>query len=256
MRSIVFCSSSPLLKPFGRTFTPLPPIASDNNTTHNATSNTVANPWQAWSGMDTPAWQHHALPGKSATQYAYARLDGRDAIAVSAVSSASLLRQKIHIPAAELGSVKFSWKVPALIAQADMAARETDDSPVRIVLAFEGDRSRFSGKNAMLSELSHTLTGERMPYATLMYVWCNKRQPGSVVINPRTDRIRSMVVESGSKNLRQWLDYQRNIRADFEKAFGEVPGNLISVGIMTDSDNTKTQAAASYGKVFFGEKSP
>jgi hypothetical protein len=75
-----------------------------------------------------------------------------------------------------------------------------------------------------------------------------------VVVNPRTDRIRSVVVESGAKNLRQWLDYQRNINADFEKAFGESLGNLISVGIMTDSDNTKTQAAAAYGKVSFGEK--
>ena len=106
----------------------------------------------------------------------------------------------------------------------------------------------------MLSELAQVMTGEPMPYATLMYVWCNKRQAGSVVINPRTDRIRSVVVESGSKNLRQWLDYQRNIGADFEKAFGESPGNLISVGIMTDSDNTKTHIAAAYGKVFFSGK--
>ena len=73
------------------------------------------------------------------------------------------------------------------------AARDADDAPVRLVLAFEGDRSRFSAKNAMLSELARALTGEEMPYATLMYVWCNKRAPGTVVRNPRTDRIRKLV---------------------------------------------------------------
>ena len=92
---------------------------------------------------------------------------------------------------------------------------------MRIVLAFEGDRSKFSGKNAMLSELARALTGEELPYATLMYVWCNTRKPGSVIVNPRTDRIRKLVVESGAGRLRQWVDYERDIRADYEKAFGE-----------------------------------
>jgi hypothetical protein len=120
---------------------------------------------------------------------------------------------------------------------------------VRIVLAFDGDRSKFSAKNALLSELSQTFTGEAMPYATLMYVWCNQREPGSVVINPRTDRIRKLVMESGSRNLGRWLDYERDIRADFERAFGESPGALLAVGIMTDSDNTASTALAWYGPV-------
>ncbi|MEY4265970.1 MAG: hypothetical protein RIS90_505 [Pseudomonadota bacterium] len=130
-----------------------------------------------------------------------------------------------------------------------MAQRDADDSPVRVVLVFEGDRSKFSMKNAMLSELAQAMTGEPMPYATLMYVWCNTRAPGSVIINPRTDRIRKLVLESGDGRLNQWLDYQRDIAADFEAAFGEPPGALLGVGIMTDSDNTRSKAQAWYGPV-------
>jgi hypothetical protein len=92
-----------------------------------------------------------------------------------------------------------------------------------------------------------TLTGEPMPYATLMYVWCNKREPGALIKGPRTDRVRKLVVQSGSKQLNQWLDYERDIRADFERAFGEAPGALVGIGIMTDSDNTRTTARAWYG---------
>jgi hypothetical protein len=208
-------------------------------------------PWATASShtSEMPQWQHFTLPGKKSTEFTYTRMDGRDAMSVVAISSASMLRQVVRIEPQELDSVRFSWKVPALIKDADMALREADDSPVRIVLAFEGDRSKFSPKNSMLSELSHALTGEAMSYATLMYVWCNQREPGSMVINPRTDRIRKMVVQSGPKQLNQWLDYTRNIREDYERAFGEPPGALVGIGIMTDSDNTHSTTKAWYGPV-------
>jgi hypothetical protein len=216
-----------------------------------ATSGLPATPWTLASSAtaDAPAWQHYKLPGKQPSQFSYVRKDGRHAMAAHSASSASMVRQAVRIEPGELGNVRFSWKVPDLIAQADMALRESDDSPVRIVLAFEGDRGKFSGKNAMLSELARTLTGEELPYATLMYVWCNTRQPGSVIVNPRTDRIRKLVVESGAGRLRQWVDYERNIRADYEKAFGEAPGALVGIGIMTDSDNTRSKTQAWYGPV-------
>ena len=153
------------------------------------------------------------------------------------------------MPPEAIGRLQFSWKVPALIADADMTRRDGDDAPSRVVLAFEGDRSRFSAKEAILSELARTLTGEELPYATLMYVWCNKRPVGSVIAHPRSDRIRSIVVESGPARLGQWLAYDRDIRADFEAAFGEAPGMLAGIGVMTDSDNTASRALAWYGPV-------
>jgi hypothetical protein len=139
--------------------------------------------------------------------------------------------------------------VAQLIESADMGVRERDDSPVRVILVFEGDRSQFSMKNNLLSELSMAMTGEPLPYATLMYVWCNTRLPGSVIVNPRTDRIRKLVLESGASKLSQWLDYERDIPADFVKAFGEAPGALVGVAIMTDTDNTRSQAQAWYGPI-------
>lgn len=192
-------------------------------------------------------WQHYSLPGKQATGFSVVELDGRRVVAASANASASMLRKPLRLDPADLGGLNFSWMVPQLIEQADMGVRQSDDSPVRVVLAFDGDRSTFSMKNAMLSELSLTITGEPLPYATLMYVWCNTRPPGTVIINPRTDRIRKLVVESGANGLSRWLTYDRNIRADFEQAFGEQPGTLIGIGIMTDTDNTQTQTRAWYG---------
>ena len=211
----------------------------------------ASSPWaMASSSVAEPAqWQHQEFPGKRPSEYRYARLDGRDAMMVRATSSASMLRQVVRVEPADLSRLRFSWKVPALIESADLTVRELADSPVRVVLAFEGDRSSFSAKDAMLSELAHALTGEPMPYATLMYVWCNKQEPGSVLMNPRTSRIRKLAMESGPRNLGRWMDYERDIRADFIKAFGEPPGALVAIGIMTDTDNTQSTTQAWYGPV-------
>ena len=175
--------------------------------------------------------------------------EGRVAIAAKAQSSASMLRQVMKVEPEALGRIRFSWKLPDLIQYANMSVREFDDSPVRVVLAFEGDRSKFSGKNAMLSELAHVLAGEPLPYATLMYVWCNDCKPEEIILNPHTDRIRKLPLESGTGKLNRWMDYERAVRDDFVKAFGEEPGMLTSISIMTDTDNTKSVARAWYGTV-------
>ena len=202
-----------------------------------------------WSPADQVKWEPVLFPGKSPTQYQVEIVGSRTTLVARASSSVSMLRKPLRIEPSQLGSIRFSWLLPQLIANADMGERGSDDSPLRLVLAFEGDRSTFSLKNAMLNELALTLTGEEMPYATLMYVWCNRRPVGSVMHNHRTDRIRQLVVESGNTGLQQWRDYERNIRADYEKVFGEAPGALVGIAVMTDSDNTRSRAQAWYGPI-------
>ena len=194
-------------------------------------------------------WQHRAFPGKKQTDYHATLHEGRHAVRSDSSAAASMLRETLRVEAADLGKVSFSWQVPALIATADLMQPDASDSPVRLVLAFEGDRSKFSAKNAMLSELALALTGEPLPYATLMYVWGTDHAPGNVIVSKRTDRIRKLVLESGPQRLGRWLDYERDIKADFETAFGEAPGALVGIGIMTDTDNTRGQALAWYGPI-------
>ena len=216
-----------------------------------AESELSSNAWatSAASADNRVSWLHQTFPGKRASRYRYERKDGRATMMALADSSASMLRQKVRVEPHQLGQLQFSWMVPSLIDAADLSQRDGDDSPVRVVLAFDGDRARFSAKDAALSELSELLTGEPLPFATLMYVWSNHKAAGTVVINARTSRIRKLVMESGPDRLRQWLDYERDVRADFVHAFGEAPGALLAIGIMTDSDNTRSQAQAWYGPV-------
>ena len=196
-------------------------------------------------------WQHQTFPGKQPTHYASSQHDGRPALLAEANASASVVRKPVHVAPGDLAGLQFSWWVPELVPGADLAVRSQADASARLILAFDGDRSRFSAKDAALSELAKALTGEEMPYATLIYVWSNQHPVGSVIPSARTSRIRKLVVESGPVRLGRWLDYRRDVRADFEQAFGEAPGPLTAVGLMTDADNTRGATRAWYGPLQF-----
>lgn len=192
-------------------------------------------------------WQLFALPGKRQVVFEPVVVAGRSALRVKADNSVSILRRRLEPLLAQPGRISFSWRVDALPVGADLAAVDASDSPVGIVLAFEGDRTRWSSRMHRLSEMSRLLTGEELPYATLIYVWGSNEVPGTVVVNPRTDRIRKMVLDSGPQDIGVWRDHVRDVQADFRHAFGEEPGPLRAVALMTDTDNTRSALTAWYG---------
>ena len=199
-------------------------------------------------------WTPQALPGKEPTRYAVNAQAG--SVDASATASASLLRHPLRLEPDELGGLDFSWKVRALPPGADVRQRQTEDAAARLLLGFDGDASRLSARNQALFDLAAAVTGERPPFATLMYVWDGSAPVGEIVTNPRTDRIRKIVVDSGPAHLGEWRRYRRDIAADFQAAYGELPGALVSVALMTDADNTGGESAAAYGPVCLGSAVP
>lgn len=198
-----------------------------------------------------PPWHDVPLPGKRATRYARSRKDGRTVVHARADASASMWRCHTRILPSELGLLRFSWRVDALNAQASVADVEREDAVARLVLAFDGDRARLSPRTRAMFDLARSLTGEAPPFATLMYVWETAEPAGTVIVNPRTDRIRKVVVDSGATHLGHWREHRRDVAADYLQAYGEPPGALIGVALMTDSDNTRSRAEAWYGPVVF-----
>lgn len=212
----------------------------------------------AWAAMSAPPiagelkpddlkWEIFRVPGKQPASYSYVRHEGRDAVLAKAEASGSILRHRYRIEPDQLGLVRFSWNVPNAGAGANLTLPQLEDVPVRVVLAFEGDRSRLSMKNSLLSELSRLLTGEEMPFATLVYSWSRVNQPGEVIVNERTDRIRKIVVDSGDHGYNEWRSYERDIRADYRRAFGEDPGALLSFAVFTEGEKNEGQLQAFYG---------
>ncbi|MEZ5664800.1 MAG: DUF3047 domain-containing protein [Burkholderiaceae bacterium] len=232
-----------------------PPQGADTNALHPTDAALQNSAWAARSRViglpGSRHWTHKAFGDRRPTRYRPTTKAGRDALHAHSAAGNSTVRLALTpaegTPPVRLG---FSWYVPALIEQADLKDRAVDDAVARVILTFGGDRDqRFSSRDHMLSELARIVTGEPLPYATLMYVWDNRYPVGTVIPNPHSSRIRQLVVESGPDRLDQWVDFERDVQTDFQRAFGEAPGPLHSVGIMTDSNNTGTTTQAWYGPV-------
>ena len=101
----------------------------------------------------------------------------------------------------------------------------------------------------MFFERVKLFTGVDMPYATLMYIWANRKPVESVIPNPHSPRIQKIVVASGEQGLQRWHSLRRNIVEDYRRAFGTEPGRLMGVAVMSDSDNTNGAITAFYGDI-------
>ncbi|MEY3497437.1 MAG: hypothetical protein RLZZ325_444 [Pseudomonadota bacterium] len=190
---------------------------------------------------------YRVAPYKKNTAYRLENYQGRTVLSANAKKSSSGLAVKLKPRPSQHLWLEWQWKATGTLDKANNLDRYADDAPLRILVAFDGDQSKLSMKDKMVGELAQIMSGQEMPYATLMYIWSNQLPVGTVVSSRRTDRIRKMVIESGPAGLNRWLDYDRDVRADFERAFGEAPGRLMAVGIMTDSDNTGGSVRAWYG---------
>ena len=199
-------------------------------------------------------WQLSGL--KRPTEYRLVDHEGRTVVFARARSSASGLIFPLSIDPQEYPYLHWQWNVPALINRADNTRRATEDSPARIVIAFDGDRSKLPLEERIFADQFRMFTKQEFPYALLMYIWENRAPVGTVIENLHTSRIRMIVADSGDANLGQWRQQTRNVYEDFRRAFGEEPTRIKSVGIMTDSDNTGEEAEAYYGDITFMRRRP
>jgi hypothetical protein len=174
---------------------------------------------------------------------------GVTVIEARAEQSASGVGKRLNVDPAAMPWIQWRWNVPALIASADNTRRHAEDSPVRVIVTFDGDANKLDFEDRAVSARAKALTGEALPYATLMYIWENKAPVDEIIESVHTTRVKMIVVESGATRNGKWLDYERNIARDFERAFGEKPGRILSLGIMTDTDNTGEVAVAYYGDI-------
>lgn len=202
-----------------------------------------------------PAWEPWVLSRFLArTKYRIVDHEGERVLEADANVSASGLLQPLALAVNDYPHLHWRWKVPQLIADADNASRTGDDSPVRVIVAFDGDKSKFDIEDSALARTVKLFSGREMPYATIQYIWENKLPPETVLDNSKTSRAKMLVVESGPKRLGQWINFQRNVKQDYERLFGESPGSIIFVGVMTDSNATQSQTSAYYGDIRFSRE--
>lgn len=195
------------------------------------------------------------LPSKPKTEYRLVHTPRGVALESRAERSASGLYRVMRVDPVRHPQLEWDWKVERLIPGADNDVAHREDSPVRLILAFHGDPQKLDFFERGRMRLAKALSGQELPYATLMYVWSNHHPPDTVIHNPHTSRIRMIVVDSGEARVGDWVRYRRDVAADYRRAFEEEPADVLAVGLMTDTDNTRENVRAWYGDITFRTRS-
>jgi hypothetical protein len=193
-------------------------------------------------------WTHVPLSKlKRDTVYSVASQDGRTVLRAAADGSASMYVHLGRVDVAAAPMLEWSWRVPALIAGAANEDPQREDAPVRVIIGFDGDKTKLPQREQRRMARAKTLSGRDMPYATLMYIWDNRNPVDTVVPSAHTSRLKMIVAESGAAGVGAWRSYRRDLARDYERAFGEKPNGVLGFALMTDTDNTGASAEGWYG---------
>ena len=134
-----------------------------------------------------------------------------------------------------------------MIEGADNRVGAKEDSPARLIFAFDGDKSNSRSSSGRFLHHGEALR-PAAPYALLQYIWAADIPVG------RSSSIRIRAASGcwwwqAGRRRRPLALVSRNLHDDFRKAFHEEPGLLTGVGVLTDTDNTGGSVEAWYGDI-------
>lgn len=171
------------------------------------------------------------------------------AIHARSSAAASGLIYRLDQDAGKLPILRWRWRMPHSIAKGDEKSKDGDDYAARIYVTFRYDPSKAGRGTRFKYGLVKKLYGEYPPHSGLSYIWANRLPKGESTPNPFTDRVMMIAVRSGDAETGRWISEQRNIVEDYRKLYKEDPPPLAGVAIMTDTDNTGSQAEAWYADI-------
>ncbi len=208
------------------------------------------------SGAQPPApWRVVGVPGGKIplTRYALVELDGRKVLQVEADKSYGNLVHDLSAAVPEAGlQLRWRWRLDEALRGADLRRREGDDSPLKVCALFDMPLDGLGLIERNLLRLARAASAEKLPSATLCYVWDGTLAPGTLLPNAYTARVRLIVLDSGAQRLGQWVAHSCDLAADFRRAFGHesdaVPP-LQAVLVGADADNTSGRSLGHVGDV-------
>jgi len=205
-----------------------------------------------------PGWMLEPIPkAKRPTRYDLVPDDGVLVLRAYARDAAASLRHGLYADPARTPLLRWRWRTDHVLDTADMTKRDGDDYAARLYVFFARDEETLSLKEKTLLKIGRARYGNALPTAALCYVWDNRQPVDTLQDNAYTGFVKMIVATSGTAEQGRWVRLQRDVAADYRRAFGTEPPRITGVAVAVDTDNTGETTTTWFGDIdFVGRPSP
>lgn len=200
--------------------------------------------------LPTP-WRELTLPRIKPARFSLVTDEGATVLRVRSEQAAGTVAHALDVDAQATPLLSWRWKIDRTVEQADMTAKSGDDFAARVYVFFDLPMEELTFAQRMRMLVARALHGSDVPTAALCYVWDNRHPIGTAMANPYTDRVRMVVVESGTAHVARWMAERRDVEADYRQAFSVPAGKPVprikGVAAGADTDQTRESVTAWFG---------
>ena len=197
-------------------------------------------------------WQPYLLPHKKAPEFVLVKEGDATVLRVRADAAAGTVAFETRIAPGAAPMLAWRWKVDHSVAGADLARKAGDDFAARVYVFFDVPLASLPFGARTSIRIARLVYGGTVPTAALCYVWDNTHPVGSSAWSPYSDRVRTIVLQSGNARAGQWQAQARDVAADFRAAFGQPAPAITGIAIGNDTDQTGESVTAWFGDFTFG----
>lgn len=175
--------------------------------------------------LNPAQWREVEVHGH--TSYTATTLDGRSCLKAHSRAAASILLHQAQLNPRTYAWLSWEWRVDQPVTGEALERKDGSDAAARLYVYFKTSGLPWQKRN-------------------IDYVWSATLPVGTMLSSAFSSASKIIVVESGAASLGQWRRVQRNLVDDYTRCFGEDPPDVMAVGVMTDADNTMSEATAYY----------
>ncbi len=182
-----------------------------------------------FSEMDLAGWKEKSFNGN--TEYKIRSVDGYKFLQASADMSASALYKRVKIDLNKTPILNWSWMINERLPVLTEEVKNGDDYSARVYVIVKRGLAPWKSN-------------------ALNYVW-SSRTSKNAWPNAFTSKAIMIPLRYQKDFENEWHSEKVNVKEDFKKYFGLDVDHIDGVAIMTDTDNSRLSASASYGDIDF-----
>ena len=180
-------------------------------------------------------WQLKEFAGEAAVETV--RTDGRVAMRLRSDRASFAVHRDVVVDLKTFPYLTWTWKVTQIPAAGDVRDSTRDDQAAQVYVVFPRWPSPRTASDV------------------IGYVWDSRAPADTRLTHPKASNVRIIVVESGRTALDRWQRYQRNVADDYVALFGKTAPRVGKIALMVDSNDTRAEAEAFVGDLFFSQTS-